>query len=200
MLEALYTIGHSNQSLEDFFKLLELHSITAVADVRSQPYSKMNPQFDREALSKELKARDIAYVFLGKELGARSEDPACYIEGQVQFERLAKTALFQEGIARVLSGMEQYRVALMCAEKEPLSCHRTILVARHFDESGIHIQHILSGGALESHKAAIERLMHSLELDQPNMFFTKEELIAEAYRIHAQNIAYQRDDSNVLVD
>lgn len=81
----LYTVGHSNQSLEEFLSLLQKHAITAVADVRSYPYSKMNPQFNRETLSKELKECGIAYVFLGKQLGARSEDPSCYVEGKVQF-------------------------------------------------------------------------------------------------------------------
>src|SRR5579859_1320782 len=130
MNETLYTVGHSNRTLEELLAALKAHGITAIADVRSQPYSKMHPQFDREALAASLKAEGIAYVFLGKELGARTPDSSCYEDGKVQFDRLARTASFQEGLERVREGMEQYRVALLCAEREPLACHRTILVSR----------------------------------------------------------------------
>src|SRR5215475_3029226 len=111
MNETLYTIGHSNRSLEEFLEALKAHGITAIADVRSQPYSRMNPQFDREALSASLKAEGIAYVFLGKELGARSPDSSAYEDGKVQFERLARASIFQEGLDRVRQGMAQFRVA-----------------------------------------------------------------------------------------
>src|SRR5690242_16269876 len=129
MNETLYTVGHSNRTLEEFLSAIKSHGITAVADVRSQPYSRMHPHFDREALAASLKPEGIAYVFLGKELGARTPDAACYIEGKVQFDRLARTPAFQEGLERVRQGMEPYRVALLCAEREPLACHRTILVS-----------------------------------------------------------------------
>jgi uncharacterized protein (DUF488 family) len=195
----IYTVGHSNQSLESFLGLLSKHAISAIADVRSYPYSMAFPQFDREALSKELKANGISYVFLGKELGARSEDPSCYSNGKVQFEKLAKTELFQDGIGRVFAGMEQYRVAMMCAEKEPLACHRTILVARAMAERGVKVLHILSDGAVEEHEAATERLLALLDMSEPNMFVGKSELVDEAYRIQADRIAYERDDSDVAV-
>lgn len=191
----LYTIGHSNRSLEEFLHVLEAHGITAIADVRSQPYSKRNPQFNRESLSESLKQRGIAYVFLGRELGARSNDPACYIGDQVQFDRLAKTEIFREGAERVLQGMERYNVALMCAEKEPLSCHRTILVARHFDELGISVQHILSATDAESHSNTLERLLRDLHLNTSNLFLKKPTLIAEAYRLQSERMAYRREPS-----
>lgn len=193
----IYTVGHSNQSLESFLGQLRKHAISAIADVRSYPYSMMNPQFDREALCKALKAEGIAYVFLGKELGARSEDPLCYSEGKVQYEKLARTELFLDGVRRLLAGMEQYRVAMMCAEKEPLACHRTILVSRAVEERGVKVLHILSDGAVEEHEAATERLLALLEMGEPNMFAGKNELVNEAYRIQAERIAYERKDSDV---
>jgi uncharacterized protein (DUF488 family) len=195
----IYTVGHSNQSLESFLGLLQKHGITAIADVRSYPYSTMYPQFDREALSKELKASSIAYVFLGKELGARSEDPLCYSEGKVQFERLAKTELFKGGVGRLLDGMADYRLAMMCAEKEPLACHRTILVSRAVAERGVKVLHILSDGTVEEHAAATERLLALLDMSEPNLFVEKDEIVNEAYRIQADRIAYERKDSDVAV-
>ena len=143
MEPTVFTIGHSNHRLERFLELLKLHSITAVGDVRSSPYSRYNPQFNREPLDRDLGDVGIAYVYLGKELGARSEDPACYESGRVQYNR-ARTELFQGGLDRVQAGMKNYRLALMCAEKEPLGCHRTILVSRHLSARGVHVTHILA--------------------------------------------------------
>src|SRR5439155_9113013 len=127
MQDTVFTIGHSTHPQERFISLLRQHGITALCDVRSTPYSRMNPQFNREELAGALLAQDIEYRFLGKELGARSDDPHCYEAGKVQYERLAETTQFQYGLKRVLKGMKEgFRVVLMCAEKEPLECHRTI--------------------------------------------------------------------------
>ena len=197
MSEILYTVGHSNRSLDDFLLTIKSHSIGAIADVRSYPYSNMNPQFDRESLSASLNEQGIAYVFLGKELGARSNEPSCYEDGKVQYERLARTELFQEGLVRVLQGMERYRVALMCAEKEPLACHRTILVSRHLVERGIRVRHILSSTEVEDHVDATNRLLHELDLDEANLFCSKADLITEAYRVQGSRIAYQREDTAI---
>jgi uncharacterized protein (DUF488 family) len=189
-MPGVFTIGHSTQTIERFLTLLNRHGITAAADVRSNPYSRMNPQFNRETLQKNLDRAGIAYVFLGRELGARSEDPACYENGQVQYDRLARTELFRQGLDRVQEGMKRYRVALMCAEKEPLHCHRTVLVARHLTARGIAVQHILADGALEAHADAIERLIRQLALPESDMFRSHEDIVEDAYRIHGQRIAY----------
>jgi uncharacterized protein (DUF488 family) len=189
MQQTLYTIGHSTQSQEKILALLKQHGIMALCDVRSKPYSRTNPQFNREDLKQALRKRGIAYVFLGKELGARSDDPCCYENGRVQYDRLAQTDLFKQGIERVLEGMKKYRIALMCAEKEPLDCHRTILVARHLASPELEIQHILSDGRLESHAAALSRLMRQLGI-RDDMFRSREELCAEAYKKQEERIAY----------
>ena len=103
-MNSLYTIGHSNHEIAVFLGLLWQHGITAVGDVRSQPYSRWVPQFSRDALEPALADAGIAYVFLGKELGARSDNPACYREGKVQYDRLAQEPIFAEGIGRVMQG------------------------------------------------------------------------------------------------
>lgn len=127
-MTTLYTVGHSNHSFEKFISLLTANGVTAVADVRSRPFSRRHPQFNEERLAAALAQQGIAYVFLGRELGARPEDPSCYENGKVQYERLSATPAFKAGIERALAGAEKFRVALMCAEKEPLDCHRTLLV------------------------------------------------------------------------
>jgi uncharacterized protein (DUF488 family) len=190
MPETVFTIGHSTHTQERFIALLSQHGVTALCDVRSKPYSRVNPQFNREELKKALKTHGISYVFLGKELGARSEDPSCYENGKVQYDRLAKTDLFRQGIQRVQDGMKTFKLALMCAEKEPLECHRTILVARHLSDLGIDVQHIHATGKLESHSDALKRLAVMLKLPQADLFSPNQDMFAAAYRRQEERIAY----------
>jgi uncharacterized protein (DUF488 family) len=184
------TIGHSKLSIEAFILLLERHQITVVADVRSEPYSRFNPQFNRETLRDNLKAHNIQYEFLGNELGARSRDPSCYENRRVQFRRLEQTDLFRGGIEHIIYIANNYRIALMCAEKEPLECHRTILIARVLVERGVDVNHILADGCLESHDSTMERLLDVVGLPHQDLFRSKDELISEALDRQAQKVAY----------
>lgn len=190
MADLVYTIGHSTHSTEKLIELLAGHDVTAVADVRSQPYSRFNPQFNRESLRADLKTAGIVYVFLGRELGARSDDRSCYVEGKVQYVLLARTALFQEGLRRLAQGIRSHRIALMCAEKDPLTCHRAILVCRHLAGLGIGAQHILEDGRLESHDDALTRLLAELGIAERDLFRSRDESIVEAYSRRGQQIAY----------
>lgn len=190
MGDVVYTIGHSTHSKEKLIELLVRHGITAVADVRSQPYSRLNPQFNRESLRADLKAGCIGYVFLGRELGARTEDRSCYVDGKVQYDLLARTTLFQEGLARIAQGIGSHRIALMCAERDPLACHRAILVCRHLAARGITPQHILEDGRLEGHDDAITRLLTELGIAERELFWSRDDAIAEAYARRGQQIAY----------
>jgi len=193
MNNKLYTIGHSTHTVEHFIGLLKKHSITAVCDVRSQPYSQFNPQFNRESLKNDLKRNNITYVFLGKELGARSENPSCYIDGKVQYNYLVDEPLFQQGINRLTQGMKQYSIALMCAEKDPITCHRMILVCREMRSIAGQINHILANGEIETNSDAESRLLNMLRI-VPDMFKNKDECIEEAYDKQGQRIAYVAEE------
>lgn len=186
----VFTVGHSTHPIEAFLALLTQHGVTALADVRSTPYSRTNPQFNRETLERHLKEHGIKYVFLGAELGARSNDLTCYEHGRVQYARLARTDLFRAGIDRVIRGTNEYRIALMCAEKEPLDCHRTILVARTLSDLGVVVQHILADGRLESHDATMERLLRVVGLPDHELFRSRDQLIADALFRQEQKVAY----------
>ena len=153
-----FTIGHSNHALDRFLGLLEGHAITAVADVRSVPYSRRLPHFDRPVLQRALAAAGIAYVFLGNLLGGRPKDPSCYRDGKVDYALIAATPGFGNGLARLEDGTNRYRIVLMCAERDPLDCHRALLVSRHLAERGAGINHILADGSLESHEDTERRL------------------------------------------
>ena len=191
----VFTIGHSNHTLGAFLTLLSKHEVSAVADVRSTPYSRFCPQFNREVLTAALKAGNIRYSYLGRELGGRSDDPACYQGGQIQYDLVARTSVFREGLARVVDGAESYRITLMCAEKEPLDCHRTLLVAPELVAVGVDVVHILDGGELETHQKTMERLLAQLN---PNydLFQPREELLADALARQARRIAYVRKGSH----
>jgi uncharacterized protein (DUF488 family) len=195
MVDTIYTIGHSTHTIEKLIALLKDHGITALCDVRSQPYSRMNPQFNREPLKQALRESGILYVFLGAELGARSEDKSCYRNGQVQYDLLARTDLFKRGIERAKDGAHRYRLALMCAEKEPLDCHRTILVSRKLFEDGVPIKHILADGTIEDHARAIDRLAVMLRIPGSDMFRTSDAVVNEAYARRGNEIAYREQSS-----
>lgn len=186
----LLTIGHSNHPLEAFLDLLNRHQVTAVADVRSSPYSRMVPQFNREALAQALEAADIRYVFLGHELGARRSEPECYKDDTARYDLIASSPLFRRGLDRVKRGLDSFRIALMCAEKDPLTCHRSILVCRHLRGEVGPIHHILEDGSVESHSEAELRLLEICDLPQQDLFRSRDELIELAYDIQGDRIAY----------
>ncbi len=194
MNKELYTIGHSNYQIERFIDLLKMHSINAICDVRSQPYSRHNPQFNREVLQPRLKENHITYVFLGSELGARSNDTSCYLNGKVQFNCLSQTSDFKKGIKRIKAGMDSYRVALMCAEKDPLMCHRTILICRYIRNEGVSIKHILSDGSIETNAELEDRLMKLFNMPQDDLFLDREKLVNRAYDMQSDKIAYVSEE------
>jgi uncharacterized protein (DUF488 family) len=191
MSDIVYTIGHSSHSAERFLALLARHEVTAVADVRSSPYSRFAPQFNREVISVVLSRGGIEYVFLGEELGARSADRTCYVDGRVRYDLLARTAVFQRGLDRVQQMGRSQRIALMCAEKDPLTCHRAILVARHLVARGMIVRHILEDGTLEEHDRAMDRLLREMGLPDHDLFRTREEMAEEACRRREAEIAYR---------
>ncbi len=184
------TLGHSTHALDRFIELLSLHGVSAVADVRSSPYSRMNPQFNRETVKNALKQRGVAYSFLGRELGARPEDPACYVDGRARYDLIARTPLFGSGLERVADGSKRYRIALVCAEKDPTTCHRALLVCRHLIERGFSIQHILADGKIEDHEASLKRIAAQVGASLDDLFRSYDELVADIYSRRAREIEY----------
>ena len=158
MTPALLTIGHSNHPIARFLELLARHGVTALGDVRSFPRSRFNPQFNRERLDTSLRDHGIGYVFLGDALGGKRDDPA-----PRDYAAMAAQPAFQAGLARVREGAARHRIALMCAEKDPLDCHRFVLVCRHLRHD-LEIAHILADGTLEPQAATEERLLAAAQL------------------------------------
>ena len=185
----LFTVGHSTRSLAEFIKLLKLNEVGAIADVRSSPYSRHMPHFNRDPLQAALKEHGIQYVFLGDELGARREEAECYVDGVAKYELIAKTAAFADGIARIRKGCDKFRVAMMCAEKDPLTCHRTILVARVLKDE-YEIRHIVSEESVLTHAELERQLLTRWDMAHPELFQDEAEVLNEAYRKQSEEIAY----------
>lgn len=190
----MFTVGHSNLELTKFVALLKQHAIQAVADVRSSPYSQYNPHFNREPLQHALQEHGISYVFVGEELGARRSERECYLNGRADYELISHTPAFKRGIERVVQGAAKMRVALMCAEKDPLDCHRCILVSPHLRQRGLAVFHILADGTLESHDQTEKRLLRMFELPECELFRSPDEIVAEAYKLQGEKVAYQEDE------
>jgi uncharacterized protein (DUF488 family) len=186
--ERLFTIGHSNHPIERFIHLLRMHGITAVGDVRSSPYSRHNPQFTRETLQKSLQHAGIAYLYFGDALGARSADSSCFRNGAVRFDLVAQTTTFQHGLEQVRSTMATERLALMCAEKDPLQCHRTVLICRNLRRDPFSIDHIRADGSIETRQELEERLLVLMKIAEGDLFLDREQRINRAYDLLARSM------------
>ena len=186
MTLAAVTIGHSNHELTRFLALLADAGVTAVADVRSLPWSRRLPQYRREPLAAALARAGIAYVHL-PELGGRPADAGlCRPDGTADYERMAGTAAFAAGLDRMERGARRHRIALMCAERDPLDCHRTLLVGRRLAERGVALTHLLADGGRQPH-AELEATL--LARHAPDDLLAgagdRPERLARAWRAHA---------------
>ena len=199
MSKSVYSIGHSSHDIEQFINLLSLHSIDAVADVRSSPYSRMYPHFNREPLCAFLRKAEIQYVFMGDCLGGRPEDINCFKDGQAQYDRIAQLPTFIKGLERLQQGVEEYRIALMCSEKDPITCHRMLLVSRQLSLRHVDVQHILANGEIESQQKSELRMMAATGVPQNDLFESFSELLDKAYRLQSHKCAFAfREDNSPL--
>lgn len=187
----ILTIGHSRHSLERFAALLEAAQVTAIADVRSAPVSRFSPQFNKAALSASLPARGVVYEFLGKELGGRPARPELYTQGVADYEKLAAAPEFRAGLARLIELAERQRLAAMCAEADPLDCHRCLLIGRALAETEREVGHILPSGEIVTHAQIEDRLLERANLTEAGLLLqSRDERLAEAYRARARRAAY----------
>ena len=155
----VFTIGHSNHTVEHFLSLLKSHAVQVVVDARSQPYSKYATQFDHDALKLALQDAGIRYLYLGRELGGRPEGDEFYDgEGHVLYDRVAASSLFQEGLSRLERGIREYNVAMLCAEENPAACHRRLLVGRVLLDHGIQVEHIRGDGRIQTEEEVAAEL------------------------------------------
>jgi len=188
--DVVFTIGHSTHTYERFIELLRGAGVTAVADIRTSPHSRHFPQFNRGSLEAKLRADGIAYSFLGEELGGRPKGRQYYRDGVADYERMATAGEFERGLKRVIDGTKKYRIALMCAEQDPLDCHRCLLVARALQDCAMKAGHILPDGQIVSQTEIEDRLLSMSGRGQDDLFASREEQLSSAYRERARKVAY----------
>jgi uncharacterized protein (DUF488 family) len=167
----VYTVGHSSHSAELFLGLLVQHAIQVLVDVRSAPFSRYAPQFDREILERALKQDGFRYLFLGRELGGRPANKEYYdADGHVLYSRITDDPAFVAGIERLERGMVEFRIALMCGEEDPAHCHRRLLVTRVLAERGHEVLHIRGDGRIMSDEDVASESGKPLVNEQPALF------------------------------
>lgn len=203
----VHTIGHSNHPAEDFLRLLQLYGVDCVVDVRSTPASQYNPQYNKPVLANFLKENDIMYLHFGREFGARHTDPKLQdASGKVDFEKVQASADFKLGIERLQQGVDKgYFPALMCAEADPLECHRFSMISKMLEIEGFEVVHILKDGEAVSHHELEQVLWKkfSKKLPQPTIFepnITKEDQLIAVYRLHNQLVGWSPKKEELAMD
>jgi len=162
--KAIYTIGHGNRKIEDFLKILQEYSIQYLIDVRSQPYSKFNPQFNQNDLQRFLEKNRITYVFMGESIGGRPSDPTCYDnEGKVDYEKVKTKDFFRKGVERLkMAYLKDIPIVIMCSESKPTECHRSKLIGRVLSSEQISLKHIDERNKVKTQAEVINQLNKGL--------------------------------------
>jgi uncharacterized protein (DUF488 family) len=189
----LFTIGHSNIPAQRFTAMLRAAGIETVADVRSVPASRFCPWFSAKHLAPLLAGANMSYLFFGDELGGRPRDPSLYCDGVADYEAMARRPSFQDGLDRLLGNAGRCRLCLMCSERDPLDCHRCLLVARALASRGVTVGHILHDGRIESHAVTERRLLEAAGVDSDLFATGQDERLAAAYRRRAHAVAFRAD-------
>jgi uncharacterized protein (DUF488 family) len=191
----LFSIGHSNHAIDYFVDLLRAKGVNAVADVRSRPGSRRYPWFSAARLREQLVQEGIAYHLMGDTLGGRPADPSLLRDGVADYAAMAATPAFLAGLEQVMAAAQRERLCLMCAEREPLDCHRCLLIAPALARRGLRIGHILADGTIEPHAVTEERLL-TLAGERPDLFSTdRAERLDAAYRRRAGTAAFRTKPS-----
>ena len=201
----LFTVGHSQHDVNYFISLLNQYNIDYILDVRSIPYSKYAEQYNKENISISLNSANIKYISMGKYFGARPQNKELYHnEGYLDFEKVRESKDFNKGIENVMVGLNQgHNIALMCTEKEPIDCHRAILVARAFEMHMVYTKHILPNGEILTQQQLNEQLLQKYFPDRAQLsLFTygkeisEQEYLIEAYNKRNKEIGYFIDNED----
>jgi uncharacterized protein (DUF488 family) len=200
----LFSVGHSDQELHQLITLLRKAGVTAVADVRSVPYSRRLSQFNKAGLENALREQDIAYIYLGHELGGRPRSRDLYDgDGRVNYECVRQTALFRRGLERLLGELDRHVLAMLCGEDDPLDCHRGLMITPALIEQGVRPRHLRKDGFIETTPEMEARLLKETKqarhLEGSLFPPTPEEIrevYAEAYRLMAKKKAFRLDSDD----
>ena len=190
----IHTVGHSNLSTESLVGMMKPRGITQVIDVRSTPYSRYVPYFNRDNIRATLERNGIGYTHMGDALGGRPQDDRLYDrDGRANYELVTQEKTFQDGVRQVEQMAENSHTLLMCTEADPLRCHRTLLVSQELASRGMNIIHLMQDDQQESHEETMEKLLAVWKLlRNGDAGMTRRQLIEEAVRNQAAMVAYRR--------
>lgn len=197
----IYTIGHSNYTMERLIDMLKYYNINCVVDIRGTPYSKYNIQFDKEAIRYTLTNAGFVYIYMGEELAAKRIRKDSYNnEGYSNFEEVIKEEEFKRGVERLKNGCEKgYKIVLLGAMQDPIRCHRSILVGRELVKNDFDVKHILDDYSIATQDDIEEMLLNkyfsnrnqiTIE-DLTGNSLNNEEMINEGYKLANREIGYR---------
>jgi uncharacterized protein (DUF488 family) len=184
------SIGHSTLDYEQFVARLKAAGVTAIADVRTSPFSRNFPHYNRDILKDALSRDGIAYVFLGRELGGRPIGREYYTNGVADYVKMATSDDFCSGLDRVEQGSRKYRIAMMCSERSPLDCHRCLLVGRALVGRGVNVEHILGDDKIIGQNEIEQQLLAMAGKHEDDMFASPAERLNDAYTERARKVAF----------
>ncbi len=203
MVETVYTIGYAGFSIEDFVEMLREHNVSALVDVRSSPFSGYHHVYNKDQLKQTLSSAHIYYRNYAQEFGARQPERSYYPKGYLDFELFAQSSVFRNGVRKIEDSMEQgFCFALMCAEIEPIDCHRAILVARAFADHGYEVIHLRPKNGPLTHQE-LELQLLDRYFPNRNQFVLGEPikddqtLLKEAYRLRNAEIGYYIQEDGI---
>ena len=194
--KTLFTLGHSDLDFDQFVELLLKCRVQLLADVRSRPYSSRFPHFSQPVFQRMLEAEGIGYLFLGEELGGRPDDPDAYRrDGLVDYRARRKSYAFRAGLERLIAEQEKCGVVLMCAEEDPLECHRFLMICPELVREGIQPLHVRRGCRINTQEDAENRLLktHGFDGIANHTLFpqVRDDALEQAYEMQAQKVAFR---------
>ncbi len=199
----IYTLGHSNYSVERLVDMMKKYNINCVIDIRGIPYSKYNVQYNKETIQKTLRNLGFTYIYMAKEFAAKRETKISYNkEGYADFRKVIKEETFRYGIERLKKGIDMgYKIVLLGAMQEPIRCHRAILVGRELDKEGFQVKHILHDYTLANQREIEEMLLDKYFKDRNQLTLdtllgkgkSREEMIEEGYELSNKEIGYRME-------
>lgn len=197
----IFTIGHSNYSIDRLIEMLRHFNINCVVDIRGTPYSKYNVQFDKETIRYSLTKAGFIYIYMAKELAAKRLNKISYNnEGYADFEKVIHEYDFKKGIERLKDGCRKgYKIAILGAMQDPIRCHRSILVGRALREYGFNVRHILDDYSIASQEDIEQNLLDKYFKNREQITIdsllgnglTDEDMIKEGYRMSNKEIGYR---------
>jgi uncharacterized protein (DUF488 family) len=200
-MNTIYTIGHSSHDIDYFLELLKMHNINTVVDARSVPFSKYVPHFNKDDIKRTLFNNKITFIYMGTELGIRQKDKNLFSEtGLLDYDKVKSSQNFLTGIERLKNGIFMgYKIAVMCSEKDPVDCHRSVLIGEELFKQTYNVLHILPDGSTQTHINFLERLtdMYFSDKTQTNIF---QILSSDSYNMDTSELACSRRYKELVKD